>query len=76
MVALSSQCRKLVFKPETAKQELVSVIANNLLTCCFIFLGVHVDVACKYNKPETMFAFAFRTHAHELGKYSITIKVF
>lgn len=30
--------------------------------------GVHVDMACKYNKPETMFAFAFRTHAHELAK--------
>ena len=33
-------------------------------------------MACKYDKPETMFAFAFRTHAHELGKYSIMIKSF
>ncbi|KAJ7365746.1 hypothetical protein OS493_002462 [Desmophyllum pertusum] len=30
--------------------------------------GIHVDMACKYNKPETMFAFAFRTHAHTLAK--------
>lgn len=30
--------------------------------------GIHVDMACKYNKPETMFAFAYRTHAHRLAK--------
>ncbi|KAL9986947.1 hypothetical protein ACROYT_G001165 [Oculina patagonica] len=30
--------------------------------------GIHVDMACKYNKAEPMFAFAYRTHAHKLAK--------
>lgn len=30
--------------------------------------GVHVDVACHYKQTEPMHAFAFRTHAHRLGK--------
>lgn len=40
----------------------------------FYFLGIHVDMACKYNKPEPMFAFAFRTHAHKLGKSQQAMK--
>lgn len=33
-----------------------------------IFPGIHSDIVCKYQEATTMYAFAFRTHAHGLGK--------
>ena len=27
-----------------------------------------MDIACKYNSKQEINAFAFRTHAHDLGK--------
>ena len=32
------------------------------------FVGVHADVSCKYNGESEMHPFAFRVHAHSLGK--------
>ena len=30
-----------------------------------------MDIACKYNSEQEITAFAFRTHAHDLGKYKV-----
>nr|AAG44250.1 peptidylglycine alpha-amidating monooxygenase [Calliactis parasitica] len=30
--------------------------------------GVHSDIVCQYNQQTTMYAFAYRTHAHGLGR--------
>jgi hypothetical protein len=30
-----------------------------------------VDIACEYNSEQEINAFAFRTHAHDLGKFKI-----
>jgi hypothetical protein len=34
-----------------------------------LFSGIHVDIACKYDSEQEINAFAFRTHAHDLGKF-------
>lgn len=39
------------------------------------FSGIHVDIACEYNSEQEITAFAFRTHAHDLGKFKVTVKV-
>lgn len=30
-----------------------------------------MDIACKYNSEQEITAFAFRTHAHDLGKFEV-----
>ena len=34
----------------------------------FVFSDYHSDVACEYRSQVPIYPFAFRTHAHELGK--------
>ena len=54
----------------------VKKLKKNCLKLCMVLemhlliyvSDVHVDVACKYQRSEPMFAFAFRTHAHTLGE--------
>ena len=41
---------------------------NNSHILGFVFSDYHADVACEYRSPVPIYPFAFRTHAHELGK--------
>ena len=34
-----------------------------------------MDIACKYNSEQEITAFAFRTHAHDLGKFEVFARV-
>ena len=34
-----------------------------------------MDIACEYNSEQEITAFAFRTHAHDLGKFKVTAKI-
>ena len=34
-----------------------------------LIVGVHADVSCTYNGQTDLHPFAFRVHAHSLGKF-------
>ena len=49
----------------------VSVCAR-VCTCVYFYLampiGVNVDTACEFTNSHVIYPFAYRTHAHSLGK--------
>ena len=45
----------------------ISVYVSNFLS----LPGFHANMACRYRRPYDIVPFAFRTHAHSTGRYSL-----